>query len=526
MQINLNLSDKWQNLSSIESCYLQGHILNIEEKESSIYNAQNIENWADVQNHLNGFYSLVKLEGDTLFAAVDHIRSYPLFYAQTDSDFYLSDSAEWIRKQLDLTVMDEFAKAEFQLTGYVTGNATLYKPIKQLQAGECLLLSDRQLNLNRYYTFTHIEPKHYDKDSLLQQLDKAAKLSIQNLIDYADGRQIVVPLSGGYDSRLIATLLKEANYDNILTFTYGVKGNKEAEYSKIVADSLGLKWHFIEYTKELWQSAWRTDERKDYQLKASNWVSLPHLQDWLAIKEMRSQNILDKNAIIVPGHTGDFISGGHIPKGIYTANKAKFDQDDVSFQILTNHYSLTPLELTDFNKISYKNKIKELIKDSIIENNISFADTYERWEWQERQAKFIVNSIQVYDFYDYDWWIPLWDKNFIKFFESLPLALRNHTFYQNYVQSKFLENRTNIYKVKISNAEDLGGLRRLLSKTNIIDKLKEHRKIKKIYVRIFKHNKANLREVVYNEELLKSMIEAGYYLNGRTAYFFLEEFKQ
>lgn len=32
MQINQNLSDKWQSFSSIKSCYIKGHVFNIEEK--------------------------------------------------------------------------------------------------------------------------------------------------------------------------------------------------------------------------------------------------------------------------------------------------------------------------------------------------------------------------------------------------------------------------------------------------------------------------------------------------------------
>lgn len=91
----------------------------------------------------------------------------------------MSASAEWIRKQLDLTVLDEFEKARFQLAAYVTGDATLYRPIKQLRARECLLFSNGQAILKRYYAFTHTEATHYDKYLLLEQLNHAAKLSIK-----------------------------------------------------------------------------------------------------------------------------------------------------------------------------------------------------------------------------------------------------------------------------------------------------------------------------------------------------------
>lgn len=524
MQINLNLSDKWQNLSSIENCYLQGHIFNIGEKKSAIYNAHNIENWADIQNHLNGFYSLVKLKEDTLFAAVDHIRSYPLFYAKSDGNFYLSDNAEWIRKQLDLNVMDEFAKAEFQLTGYVTGDATLYQPIKQLQAGECLLLSDGQVILKRYYTFTHREPTRYDKKLLLEQLNHAAKLSIQNLIDYADGRQIVIPLSGGYDSRLIATLLKEADYDNILTFTYGAQGNREAQYSKIVADSLGLGWHFVEYTTELWQSAWHTDERKEYQLKASNWASLPHLQDWLAVRIMKEKGVVNDDAVFVPGHSGDMVAGSHIPSFIHQKSDKNYGLIHLIEYLFDKHYSLIANNTFQNLDSRFKEKIQQSITCKSTYNSREFANECEKYNWENRQAKFIVNSIQVYDFYDYDWWLPLWDKEFIEFFERLPLALRNHVFYQNYVQSVFLENSHSLNKIK-ANTSNKFSIIELLTKIKLVRKLKDNPLVKISYLFIKQKRQPNLIEPPYPSKTINKLIRQNMTSNGRVAFFFLKEFE-
>jgi len=45
-------------------------------------------------------------------------------------------------------------------------------------------------------------------------------------------------------------------------------------------------------------------------------------------------------------------------------------------------------------------------------------------DWQERQAKFIVNSVRVYEFWGYEWRIPLWDNQLMDFFSGVPLKLR------------------------------------------------------------------------------------------------------
>ena len=523
MSIVLNLSEHWKTIAADKELQLLGCIHDLEQHQNALSAVENIEAWAEKLKELAGFFSLVKHEGNTLCAAVDHIRSRPLFYAVNEQGFYLSDSAEWVRQQVNDTVMDKFAKAEFQLTGYVTGRDTLYKHVKQLQAGQCLVYADHTLAVERYYSFEHSEPVDYSEAALLAELDVVAKASIQRLIRYANGRQIVIPLSGGYDSRLIAALLKEANYDNILTFTYGVKGNKEAAYSKIVADNLGLEWRFVEYTEALWQAAWQTDERKRYQLEGSNWTSLAHMQDWLAVKIMKEQGIVESNAVFAPGHTGDFISGGHIPKHLYDAGNKTFNSTDVAEDVFSRHYSLTRVANTSFGKEEYISTIVKNIQECTVKTNKDAANTYEKWEWQERQAKFIFNSVRVYEFFDYDWWIPLWDKEFVRFFEKLPLPLRNHEWYIEYVQNKYLAHSKNIIEANVSNASDAGFAKKF-SQLNIIKRLGIRPLLAKGYRLIVKPKSILLLESVYNKKDSNRLSREGYCSNGRAAYFFLSAF--
>ena len=48
----------------------------------------------------------------------------------------------------------------------------------------------------------------------------------------------------------------------------------------------------------------------------------PNNQDLLAIDYLKSKKIIDRNSIIINGQTGDFITGGHIPKSLI-GNKIK-----------------------------------------------------------------------------------------------------------------------------------------------------------------------------------------------------------
>ena len=44
------------------------------------------------------------------------------------------------------------------------------------------------------------------------------------------------------------------------------------------------------------------------------------------------------------------------------------------------------------------------------------------WNWRERQAKFILNSVRVYDYFGYGWRLPLFEKELLDFVASIPVT--------------------------------------------------------------------------------------------------------
>jgi len=196
----------------------------------------------------NGLFSFVKMNDNEIVLAVDHIRSMPLFYAFEDGNVYVSDDAFWILKQLSVVTLDEDAAEEFLVTGHVAGNETLYRQIKQVQAGEMVRIRTRvdkggEINAFRYFLYRRDKEKELntDRETLLTMLDNVLQKVFERAIKVLNGRTAVIPLSGGYDSRLVAMMLKRSGYENVVCFSYGVPGNMDSEVSRIIAESLGYK---------------------------------------------------------------------------------------------------------------------------------------------------------------------------------------------------------------------------------------------------------------------------------------------
>lgn len=481
--------------------------------------AARLGEWGDRLRKLNGFFALVRTSDDTVIAAVDRLRSIPLFYASAGGRLLLSDSAEWVRSRLRLERFDAEAEDEFRRSGYVTGRRTLFEGIEQLQAGEVLAFDGQtqRLDLERYYVFkSSLASEPVAPETATKTLDEAVDRSVHRLIEYADGRQIVVPLSGGYDSRLVALKLRQLAYPNVLTFTYGLAGNAEARVSQNVAESLGLAWHIVHQSRDAWRQAYMSADLTRYQRFASNWASVPHHQDWLAVRTMAETDTIEADAVFAPGHTGDFIAGGHLA-GVVSGTRGTFPKSRLAEAILRKHLSLAPW--TNEDRQRWLARLAESLDAAAQLTAPELASAFEAWEWQERQAKFIVNSVRVYEHFGYDWWLPLWDAELMDLFTSLPMDLRlGKGLYDRYVTEMYERASgatTAIYGARPLSASPVSLLSRLPALKAIRGRLGGKSKGQR---KVVDHLGALGR---YDPALVERLLGEGYAPNGITVIQFL-----
>jgi asparagine synthase (glutamine-hydrolysing) len=399
------------------------------------------EHFIDILNHLNGYYALIKHNDQQLFAAVDRVRSIPIFYGQKGPDFFLSDSAEWVRQQVGDAEMGPLAREEFLLTGYVTGPDTLFPGVKQLQAGEALIVQDDRKSLSiktiRYYCFIHEYETYKSMENLMEEHDHILFRIFNRLIQLADGRTIVVPLSGGHDSRLIVLMLKRLKYDNVITFSYGRPGNKESDVSRTVAESLSLRWEFVPYSNEDWYRWFNSEERKSYWRFSSGLSSIPHNQDWPAVWYLKNERLIPDDSIFVPGHSADLPAGSRSSSVPQVYKNNPINQAHAINSILRYHFSLR-----DWSKRS--KELSPIFEKRILMSLGSLnkypdnASAFESWDIAERQAKFIINALRVYEFWNYQWWLPFWDHEYMQFWSTVPLEFRiNQVMYKLFVDNLF-----------------------------------------------------------------------------------------
>lgn len=376
-------------------------------------------------SQLIGEFVLIITTTEKTFAFVDRKRSIPLFYYKDSNNWVLSDKI--LNK--NETNLNKTAVKEFILTGFTAGNKTMLEDFFQIEAGCYLEVSGLEDPVQKeYYQFYH-QPMDLSLEEYSGQLKEIFLQVFDDLYKRLLNKTPILPLSGGYDSRIIALLLREYGVSNITSFTYGKVGNKESIVSKDIADRLGLDWHFIEYKKENWRTWYQSEEWKEYVEFAGNASSMAHLQDWPAVTEIVRKQ--DEDYVFIPGHSGDFLAGSHLPYEI-TLDK-KFTKKDVVQFILQKHHKLW--EMGKGIELQGKDILEEIERSFgqlNYETNEQASALFEYWDWKERQAKFIINSVRVYEYYQKSWEIPLWDDRLMEFFKKVPVELRFKKYLYDY----------------------------------------------------------------------------------------------
>lgn len=414
------------------------------------------ENPTDTVLHsLNGVFSIIwERESDILFA-VDRLRGLPLFYGVVNQELWIGDDAAAMAAALPSCSLNTLSVEEYLSTNlFVSGRDTLLCEISQVQSASSCIFDKKRAVISEHPYF-QMEHREFSDDvpALIEKFHRAYQETARHLVQSLNGRTAVVPLSGGADSRMVLSMLKQEGYQKVLCFTYGRPGNAEAEISRKVAKDFGYPWVMVPYTNQSMEKIRNDITTKDYQNRAFSFTSTPHMQDFAAVKYLSDHGKLPSESVFVPGHSGDLIAGSHITPDFLQPRLSRND----FLRAVREKFYLSPPSAALSQKIEQRFPV---LDDQEVE---ALSSQIEWFNIQERQAKFIVNSVRVYEFFGYEWLIPLWDNALFEFWTHVPISLRyNRKLYFCAVNNTLPStNDITPRKVLASHVREIPGLRTL-----------------------------------------------------------------
>lgn len=374
-------------------------------------------NCSQVSNFNGNFCFIFEYESKIVFG-VDRIRSMPLFYAVFDGELYVGSDPNLIMKDKKLAINQE-GFYEYKSTKiFVSGNRTLIDGLYQVQAGEVCTFdkNKRVISHNCYFRVSHCN--FYDcsdKGLVKQHFWNAYYSAAYNLAIALGSRTAVVPLSGGADSRMILVMLHNQGIKNVICYSYGKVGNKESLISKEVAESFGYKWIFVPYTKKMWRKLRNDETVKKYEKYSFCFTSTPHMQDYPAVLYLKINSLIPEDSVFIPGHSGDLLAGSHISPEFLEKDMSK----EIFIQSLEKKFYFDKKADDNYHKI-----INSSMGNREYCSNEDYASEAEWFNICERQAKFIINSVRIYEFFGYEWLLPLYDNYIFEFWSHIPIEYR------------------------------------------------------------------------------------------------------
>ncbi len=431
INFNIKISRQWQkftkkNISLWVKGYIYSHTIDEIIDKFSVINKSELSSYV---NSIDGHYAIIVNRHDLAFLIVDKIRSTPIFFTKIKNDFFIDYDPKNLVKLMGFDKsINENAKLEISMSGFTVGSKTLFKNLYSLKAGEIVILQNNSYEYLQYYKyFGELIKKCFSEH--LEELSEVTLKIFKKMLKQIGDRQIVIPLSAGNDSRLVASILKHLGAKNVKCYSYGTPGNFEAKIAKLISEKLDYEWKFIPLSHKSEKKFYISKDYKDYLDFGETYCSVPYIQSLSTIKYLKDMNWINQDAVFINGNSGDFISGGHIKiknKDDYQIKDILLRKENILSQLIEKHFSLWVYLKNDNNlknlKTNLWNEIQKCCGDFQTTTNDHLLFEYS--ELIDRQSKYVITGQKVFEYYKHEWRLPLWDDEYLFFWQKVPLEFK------------------------------------------------------------------------------------------------------
>lgn len=379
--------------------------------EATKQQSRDFEKFVQWTSGLNGPFAIMAEWDEEIWMATSHTWTYPLFYTHDNESFAAGDIPEFLPKNTKLKIITE-DELYFLTFGVTPGNHTLHFQVKTVLPGEVIRLKAGETET------VHKLDSWFETQLPESSNEETARRIRETFHRYSDligKRKVLLPLTSGYDSRLLACLLKESGHTDVLCSTWGNPTNTERKVAERVAEKLKYPYVFIPYSGKTIAGFAKNQDFEKFVRYTGQLTSMPYLQEYFAIGKLLDEGMIDHDAVVLPGHPGDFLRGSHLTPGLSSEPAKRIAQ-----RIMARFGSDYPLTARE------RRMVINQITNNYFKGNESGDNRvrFDQWDYIERQCKLIANSSSAWSYFGIEAMHPLFDRELVSFFPSLPLAQR------------------------------------------------------------------------------------------------------
>ena len=434
IKVSETLGWKKKKINNIFNVYFSGYFLNENQETTLNYLLNNFDlnffknkKFVKKVKDLKGNFGIIIEFNKTIIAITDKINSRKIYYSEKDGYFIFTNIPKNLQLSCDIDNknINKSALLEIAMSGYTIDNKTIFQNLKKLGPAEIFIV-DKQVSKINYFKFKNDSKLNsLNYSSLKNKFNDIILNNIENIIKSNHSRELVLSISAGKDSRLLASAFAKLGYKNLKLLSYGNPKAYESRIARQIAEKLSYKFIQVPLTIKSQKNFFLSSIFKEFKNNTNTFSSITFLQDISPFYLAKRKRLIDKNSIIINGNGGDFLSGGHL---INQNNNELVNKD-----YLDKHYSLWKILRGEKND----NYVIEQLSKQLSKYNYELSENYELsyiLEFLNRQCNYVINMQHSYDFLDLEWRVPLWDDDLIKFWLSSDFKMKKN----QYLYSKIL----------------------------------------------------------------------------------------
>lgn len=357
---------------------------------------------------------LVDVKGKAWRVWNDWVASFPIYYAAWEERGIASCLEDVVVRVAGLDT-NRFLKrglVELLLLGHFLGTDTLYEQMKVIQPDSFSRFDEgRMIVSNKIWSVQPNPPEHPIpvKELILSLHDLTVK-SIRNALSTDITPSILLTLSSGMDSRLVACVARDADFD-IHSYTYGPREWSEVYFASQVAKALRISWERVDVG---------VNYTADYLHPWLKWFGSGHHAHGMYQFPFLTR-IQGTQGIIPNGFLGNNMAGGDHPNDcLFQPAKSLLDR----FCGYGTYWSKSDLKnLLMFDPEDCFTEIESVFQKQIL--SVSDWSEYQQMnmiDMWNRQSRSIFYQPMMYSYFGLER-SPFMDREYARFCMSLPVEL-------------------------------------------------------------------------------------------------------
>jgi len=171
----------------------------------------------------------VEIENDT-------IGSFRVFYGQGQDNVSIASVEDLVLQNIGRQPIDKTNLIQYLLLGHLTGEQTVYPHIFTMKANSLLHCNGMGFETQP------LAPLHFRNSK--NPVDELYMITVSTIRRYTDGyEKLFIPLSGGYDSRMLAACVEQPERITARTYDYAypIEFGYEVSRARAVAEAAGIE---------------------------------------------------------------------------------------------------------------------------------------------------------------------------------------------------------------------------------------------------------------------------------------------